>query len=71
MTKSTLAEYRKKSGLTQQAVADAAGITLNRYQKYEYEILDISKATASTVLHIAQTLGVTAEELLQQKEPEA
>jgi plasmid maintenance system antidote protein VapI len=32
---------------------------------------DISKATASTVLHIAQTLGVTAEELLQQKEPEA
>jgi transcriptional regulator with XRE-family HTH domain len=52
-------------------VAAAAGITLNRYQKYEYEILDISKATASTVLHIAQTLGVTAEELLQQKEPEA
>ena len=66
MTKITLAEYRKKSGLTQQAVADAAGISLRRYQSYEYDERDIAQAAAVTVARIAQALGMTVEELLHQ-----
>lgn len=66
MTKSTLAEYRKKSGLTQQAVADAAGVNIRLYQKYERGDVNISAVAAGTVARIAQALGMTVEELLHQ-----
>lgn len=58
--------YRLEAGMTQQAVADAAGISLRRYQSYEYDERDIAQAAAVTVARIAQALGMTVEELLHQ-----
>lgn len=59
-----LAYYRSKAGLTQQAVADAAGIPQRKYQRYEYGTTPFGKADAETALAVARALGVTVEELL-------
>lgn len=36
----TLADLRKRAGLTQKGAAEAAGIVTNLYQKYEHGISD-------------------------------
>ncbi len=60
-----LKSLRASLKLTQQAVADAAHITLRMYQRFEYGERRLSQAEAGTVSKIAKALGTTIEELLK------
>lgn len=62
MTK--LQTKRKAAGLTQAALAGAAGISLRSLQYYEQGALDINKASAATVWRLAMALGCEMSELL-------
>ena len=54
-----LQHYRHSKGLTQAQLADAAGISVKTLQKYESGERDIRRARNSTVLRLAQVLGVS------------
>ena len=56
--------YRKKSGLTQQALADMAGVHLGTIQKLEYSQRNIEGVSFRIGLAIANALGVDPHELL-------
>lgn len=60
-----LSELRSKAGLTQQALADAAGVNIRQVQKWESGELDIGKAAAETVVKVAKMLNTTVEDLLK------
>lgn len=52
----TLRAQRESLGLTQQQVADGAGILLRQYQRFEFGERDITKAYASTFLAVCAVL---------------
>lgn len=54
---------RKKSGLTQQELADKAGITQPKLALYE-NTDDIRNITLWNILRIAEALGVTVEDIV-------
>ena len=54
-----LKEYREKAGLTQQQVADRAGVPLSTYCKYEGGFKDVNKMALETAVKIAATLTQT------------
>lgn len=54
-----LRHYRCMKGLTQAQLADAAGISVKTLQKYESGERNLHRARNSTVLRIAQVLGVS------------
>lgn len=56
-----LKQARKKTGLTQQKIADNLGISLNAYQKYEQAERSPS---LDTLVKLADLLGVTTDYLL-------
>jgi transcriptional regulator with XRE-family HTH domain len=60
-----LRNLRKKSGLTQNDIAEALGVTISAIQKYEY---GKTEPTASGWLTLARLYGVNVAELL---DPEA
>ena len=60
-----LAYRRSVNNLTQQQVADAAGIHLTAYQRLEYGGRELGRASAQTVLGIARALNTTVENLLK------
>lgn len=59
-----IAYYRIAADLSQSQLAKSAGISVRVLQNYEQGARDIKKAAAETVLHIAQALGITVEDLL-------
>lgn len=54
-------EWRLCRGLTQEALADAIGVTFQQLQKYE---LGRNRVSAARLLQIARALGVSPETLL-------
>lgn len=62
----TIKQLRAERGLTQQQLANLAGIHINQLQRYEYGKRDISNASARVVVAIAAALGTTAEEIIRQ-----
>ena len=59
-----LKEYRKKSGLTQQELAEKVGISHRTLQDYEQGQKPLEGARAITVLRMAKALGCSVEDLL-------
>lgn len=59
-----LQELRKAAGYTQRELAARAGLSIRTLQYYEQGVLDINKASASTVYRLALALGCKMEELL-------
>lgn len=60
----TLKEIRKFMGLTQQDLADQAGIHVSQVKKYEHGELKMDNMTAKTAAGISKALGCTIEELM-------
>lgn len=61
---SNLQQKRKDAGYTQRELATRSGLSIRTLQYYEQGVLDINKASASTVYRLALALGCPMEELL-------
>ena len=60
-----LLRFRKKAGLTQMEVAEAAGLSDRTYADIERGNVNMR---IETILHICQALHITPDEILTQKE---
>ena len=60
-----LSAIRKARGLTQQSLAEQAGVSVRSVQMWEQRNKDINKAQASSVLALARVLGCEADALLE------
>ncbi len=56
--------YRQRLGLTQKELAERANVNLRTLQQYEIGGKDLRKASAMSVINLAQVLGCRPEELL-------
>jgi len=56
---------RKSKGMTQQQVADAAGIRLRPYQRFEYGERDLAGASFRIAFAICKALDIDPEEILR------
>lgn len=61
---STLKEVRKLCGMTQRELAEKAGLNIRLIQKYESGEYAIENMTSKTASYIAESLGITMEELI-------
>lgn len=61
---SKLKEIRKLCGMTQRELAEKAGLNIRLIQKYESGEYAIENMTSKTASAIAESLGVTIEELI-------
>lgn len=61
---STLKEMRKLCGMTQRELAEKSGINIRQIQKYESGEYSIENMTSKTASAIAESLGITMEELI-------
>lgn len=59
-----LAYQRSLAGMTQQALANAAGINIRQVQKIEYGEYDIANTTVRIVLALAKALNCEVEDLM-------
>lgn len=59
-----LKKARKNAGLTQQELAELAGINIRSIRAYEQEQLHLEKAEAATLLRFSQVLGCPVSMLL-------
>lgn len=62
---SSLQTMRRRAGLSQNELARRAGVGLRSVQMYEQRRKDLGKASVSTVLALARTLGCRVEDLLE------
>lgn len=62
---SRLSLLRRAAGLTQQQLADAAGINIRRVQKYEDGEAETKNMTLGTAAALAKALGAKPEDLLK------
>ena len=62
----TLAFHRKRCGLSQQKLADAAGVQRSQIGKYEGGVYSLANLTLASAVAIAGVLGITAEDLLDE-----
>ena len=61
---SKLKELRKLCGMTQKKMAEKSGINIRQIQKYESGEYSIENMTSKTASAIAESLGITIEELI-------
>ena len=61
---STLKEMRKLCGMTQRELAEKSGVNIRQVQKYESGEYSIENMTSKTASCIAESLGITIEELI-------
>lgn len=61
-----LKQLRIAQGLTQQALANAAGINISQVQKIEAGTINIANVTLINAVNIARALGVSAEDLMKE-----
>ena len=61
---SPLREFRRSLGMSQAQLAGCSGVSLRMIRAYEQGSQDISRAEASTLLHLAKALDCPPEELL-------
>lgn len=59
-----LQQQRKKYGYSQRELAEKSGVNLRTLQQYELGSKDISKASVSNVLALANTLGCKVENII-------
>ena len=57
--------YRRQRGLSQEQLAEKAGISLGNLRKLENGQRKIMRAQLNTILPLARALGVTVEQLAQ------
>lgn len=57
--------YREYAGLTQQQLAEAAGISVPAIEKYENGTRSLARASVDTVIKIARALGTPLEKLVE------
>ena len=62
---SNLQIQRKRSGYSQSELSNISGVNLRTLQQYESKAKDINKASAKTVLALANALGSKVEDLLE------
>jgi DNA-binding XRE family transcriptional regulator len=62
-SKNIIKQLRLETGLSQQKLADAAGITLSQVQKLEYGEIQLANVTFSTAVKIANAFGISADQL--------
>ena len=60
----TLKEMRKLCGMTQRELAEKSGVNIRQIQKYESGEYAIENMTSKTASCIAESLGITIEELI-------
>ena len=60
-----LQQQRKKCGYSQKELAEKARVNLRTLQQYERKSKDINKASAQTVMSLANVLGCRIEDLLE------
>lgn len=60
----TVREARLAAGLTQQGLADAAGVNLSLVQKLEYGTYNVGNIAARSFVGICDALGVDPHDLL-------
>ena len=60
-----LQRQRKQCGLTQKELSEKSGVKLRTIQQYEMKAKDINKASVSTILALASSLGCRVEDLLE------
>ncbi|MGI6071509.1 MAG: helix-turn-helix domain-containing protein [Lachnospiraceae bacterium] len=60
-----LQRMRKRCGLSQKQLADAADVNIRTLQQYEIKSKDINKAAAVTVLELARVMGCSLVELME------
>lgn len=60
-----LKKIRESKGLTQSQLASKSGVNLQMIQKYEQGVKNISNASVSTVLKLAEVLDCSVEELIK------
>ena len=58
MADTKIARLRKQSGMTQQQLADAAGISIGQVTKFEYGERDIGGASLRVAIKIADALKI-------------
>lgn len=61
---STLKEIRQLCGMTQRELSEKSGVNIRQIQKYESGEYSIENMTSKTASAIAESLGVTIEELI-------
>lgn len=61
----SIKEARKAKGLTQRALADAAGLNLSQIAKLETGVIKIDNVTYKNGLALADALGVDPRDLLE------
>lgn len=59
---------REKAGISQEQLAEAAGVNVRMYQKYEQGDRDISKAQLSTLLRICKALSCKLSDIVTDTE---
>ncbi|MDO4710826.1 MAG: helix-turn-helix transcriptional regulator [Peptostreptococcaceae bacterium] len=62
---SDLKIMRKSRGLTQEALAEAAGVSVHAIRAYERKTKPLNKARFDTVMRLAKVLGCEASDLIQ------
>ena len=60
-----LKEIRETKGLSQSQLAKASGVNVRLIQHYEQGFRDINKASAETVLKLADALGCDIREIME------
>lgn len=64
-SESKLKRVRKHCGLTQEALANESGVSLNTIRAYERKSKDLNKAQFDIVMHLAKALKCDVSELLE------
>ena len=59
-----LKKIRTEKGMSQSALAEAAGVSVRMIQHYEQGVRDINKAEALSVLKLADALGCEVRDIL-------
>ncbi len=60
-----ISTLRKSRGMTQKELADKSGVNIRQIQKYEHGDLDVNNMTLVNAQHLAEALGVTADDLMR------
>ncbi len=58
--------YRREKGLTRVALADKVGVSVKSIERYEQGLASLGDAKYKTVIALANILGVSPEEIVEE-----
>ena len=64
---SNLQKMRKQAGMSQSQLAKKSGVDIRMIQHYEQGVKDINKAQVTTVLQLAEALGVDVYDIINER----